>query len=144
MASAPGRPVDALVAKLLATGAAANARAKKSAAFDVEKPEPNQDHKAIAHDLDQMNGQPDRLGGCAKQDGGDGHDDDGDDGLHACRRKRQHHAAAPGLFIGDEIGRDHGFAVPGAYGMKNAIEKRDAEQTPHRGAIVLGGANIGR
>jgi len=53
----------------------------------MEKPEADQDDESIAYDLDQMDGQADRLRGCAKQNGSDGHDDDGNDRLDGCRHK---------------------------------------------------------
>ena len=54
---------------------------QQAAAFDIEEPQADQNDESIAYDLDQMNGQSDRLGGCAKQNRGDGHNDNGNDGL---------------------------------------------------------------
>ena len=45
-------------------------------------------------------------------------------------------ATAPGFLIGDEVGGDHGLAVPWADGMENAVDKGDPEQLPHRGPIL--------
>ena len=41
------------------------------------------------------------------------------------------------LFIGDDVGRDHGFAMPRSDGVENAVDKGDAEQFPDRGAILF-------
>src|SRR5581483_10786902 len=96
---------------------------QEAAAFDIEKSQADQDDESITCDLDQMDGQSDRLRGCTKQDGSDGYDDDGDHRLDGRRHKWQHNAAAPGLLIGDEVRGDHGLAMPRADSVENAIDE---------------------
>lgn len=65
------------------------------------------------------------------------YDNDGNEGLNARRHKGQNNTTAPGLFVGDEIGGDHGLAVARPDGMEDAVDKRDAKQAPHRRSILL-------
>jgi len=62
---------------------------QKPPAFNVEKPEADEDNESIAYDFDQMDGQSNRLGCCAKQHGCDCDNDDGNDRLDAGRHEGQ-------------------------------------------------------
>src|SRR5664279_3508136 len=46
------------------------------------------------------------------------------------RGKRQHDTAPPGFLVGNEVGRDHRLAMAGPRRMEDAVDKRDAEQSP--------------
>ncbi len=110
---------------------------EKTAALDEQKPQTDQDDETIADDLDDVDGQSDRLRRRSKKNRSDRDDNNSDDGLNGRRGERQDNTSTPGLFVGDEIGGNDGFAMPGADGMKNAVEERDSEQAPHRGAVIL-------
>ena len=77
----------------------------------------------------------------ADQNGGDGDDHDGGQRLQQRRGERQRDAAPPGLLIGEQVGRDHRLAVAWAGGMENAVDERDAHQSPIGRAIGLGCAD---
>ena len=68
-------------------------------------------------------------------------DDDCDDGLNAGRQEREDDPSAPAFLVGDEIGGNDCFAMPGTDGMEDAIEERDAEQVPHCGSVILARPN---
>ena len=79
-----------------------------------------------------------------QQRGGNRDQHDCNERLEQRGRKGQHHAAAPGLFVRDQIGRDHSLAVTGPGGVKDAVEKRQREQAPRGSAVGLGGADQAR
>src|SRR3954454_24834575 len=118
--------------------------AKKALALDPDQPRANERDQRVAGKLDHPLGAAHLPGGGVEQRRRDTDDRDRDEGLQQRRRKRQHDAAPPGLFVGDEIRRDHRLAMAGAGGVKDAIGKGDAEQGPYRAAVGLGGADNAR
>jgi len=112
----------------------------ESAPLHPQQSQPDHDDQRIAHDFDGIDRAPHSRRGRIQQRGGDAHQRHRDQGLKQRGGERQHHAARPGLFVGDHVGRDHRLAVTGAGGVENAVEEGEPEQTPSGGAIGLGGA----
>ena len=119
-------------------------RADERASLHPQQPQPDQDDERIAHDLDPVDRALHGRRGGIEQRRRDADDHHRDQRLQQRGGERQHHAALPGLLVGDQVGRDHRLAVAGSGGVKHAIEERDAEQGPGRAAVGLGGADRAR
>jgi hypothetical protein len=117
---------------------------EKGAPLHVCQSKTDENHKAVAHDLDDVDRSSDRRRRRTEKDRYDRHDGDGNGGLNARRREREDDAATPSLAIGDDIGRNHGLAVTGTYGVKDAVQEGDGEQAARGRAILLAGPNVAR
>jgi hypothetical protein len=98
----------------------------------TKQPGSQEYEQRITYDLDDADRITHHFRRGADQRGGDAYDDNGRDGLQQCGSKRQYHAASPGFLVGDDVGRDDRFAVTGAGGVKNAVDERNAYQSPQR------------
>ena len=117
---------------------------QERAALHPQQPQADDDDERVTHLLDDAHGVAHHLRRGAEQHRGDADDGDGGQRLHDGRRKRQHHAALPGLVVGDDVGRDHRLAVAGTGGVEDAVDEGDAEQRPGGAAVGLGGADGAR
>jgi hypothetical protein len=77
----------------------------------------------IAGDLDDPFGAAHGSSSGIEQPSTDADNENRDKRLHKRRGKRQSDTASRGLLIGDEIGRNHGFAVAWAGGVEDAVRK---------------------
>ena len=80
---------------------------------------------------------PRHADGCRAQDQGRREDDaDRHERLQQRRRRRQDDAAPQGLFIGDEIGRDHRLAVARPARVEHAIGEGEEDHAEREAVIV--------
>ena len=99
-------------------------RRKEDPPFHPQQPDADEDDERVAHDFDQIDRPFHGRRGRVQQRGGDAHQHHGDQRLQQRGRERKHHAAHPGLFVRDHVGRDHRLAVAGAGGVKDAVQER--------------------
>ena len=116
-------------------------RGQERPALDPQEPRADRHDQGVARGLDQSHGVAHHLRGGAEQDRGNADDRHGDRCLQQRRGERQRDAAAPRLFVGDQIGRDHRLAVAGSCRVKNAVREGETEQAQARAAVGLGGAD---
>ena len=119
-------------------------RREKSPAFYPQQSEANENDERIAQDFDEIDRAFHGRRSCVQERGGNAHEHHRDQRLQQRGGEREHHAAHPGLFIRDHIGRDHRLAVTGPGGVKNAVQERQSKQAPSRAAIGLGGTDQAR
>src|SRR3954447_17703897 len=124
--------------------ARASRLAEKALALDPDEPRADEGDQRVARKLDDALGVAHLPRGGVEQYRRDTDDRDGDERLQQRGCKRQHDTTPPGLFVGDEIGRDHRLAVAGAGGVEDTVDEGDAEQGPYRAAVSLGGADDAR
>ena len=98
-------------------------RVSKRAALHPQQPRPDQHDQGVADELDDPHRVAHHLRRRADQDRGNGDDHHGGDGLQQGRGERQYDAAPPGLFVGNEVGRDHRFTVARAGGVEDAVDE---------------------
>jgi hypothetical protein len=115
--------------------------ADQGTSLDPQQPRTERGNQPIADHLDPPDRAVHGAAGCAQKHGGNTHNRHRDNGLQNRRGKGQHHAAPPGLAIGDHIGRNHRLAVAGPSGVKHTVSERQPEQGPDRGAVRLGGTD---
>src|SRR6185503_8092822 len=116
-------------------------RSQECPAFYPQKPQADQQNERVADDLDHAHGIAHRFGRGTKKSGDNPNDGDCGKRLQNGGCKREHNAAPPGFIVGHQIGRYDCLAVARSRGMKDAIEKRDAEQGVGSTPVRLGGAN---
>ena len=119
-------------------------RREKSPPFYPQQSEADEDDERIAQNFDEIDRAFHGRRSCVQERGGNAHEHHRDQRLQQRGGEREHHAAHPGLFIRDHIGRDHRLAVTGPGGVKNAVQERQSKQAPSRAAIGLGGADQAR
>ena len=81
-------------------------RREEDPPFHPQQPDADEDDERIAQDFDQIDRPFHGRRGGVQQRGGDAHEHHRDQRLQQRGRERQHHAAHPGLFVRDHVGRD--------------------------------------
>src|SRR6185295_18606128 len=116
-------------------------RLQQRPALHPQETQTDQQNERVADDFDHAHGITHDLRRGAKESRDDPNDGDCGKRLQNGGCKREHNAAPPGLVVRHQIGRDHRLAVARSRGMKDTIEKGDAEQGVGSTPVRLGGAN---
>ncbi len=124
--------------------AQASRLADKALALDPDEPRAEQRDQRVAGQLDDAARVAHLACGGVEDDRRDADERHRDERLQKCRGERQHDAAPPCFLVGDEIRRNHRLAVARPGGVEDAVQKRHAEQGPHRAAVGLGGTDDAR
>jgi hypothetical protein len=136
-----GMPMGVLRVAVGLPGAPVAQGADEAPALHPGETGAEQRDQPVTDDLDHANRVVHRLCGRIQSDRRDADHRDRDQRLQQRRGERERDASPPGFFIGKQVGRDHRLAVARSRSVKDAVQKRQAEQAPNGRAVDLGGAD---